>query len=67
MEKRGGLDTLPDVSESKGRKTVERPKMNMGLRTARRVKIPGNIPHVSSKRGGGDCHTHRGLNVQMVE
>ena len=50
-EKRGGPGTFPHVSDVKGRMTVERPKMNvgiLGLRTARRAKVPGNIPHVSS-------------------
>ena len=35
------------MSDVKGRKTVERLKMNvgvLGLRTARRAKVPGNIP-----------------------
>ena len=37
-EKRGGPGTFPHVSDIKGRKTVERPKMNvgvLGLRTGR--------------------------------
>ena len=51
--KAGRAGTFPHVSDIKGRKTVERPKMNvgvLGLRTARRVKVSGNIhvPHVSS-------------------
>ena len=44
--KQGGPGTFPHVSDVKGRKTVERPKMSegiLGLRTARRAKIRGNI------------------------
>ena len=44
----GEPGTFPHVSDIKGRKTVERPKMNvgvLGLRTARRAKVPGtSIP-----------------------
>ena len=45
---------LPDMSDITGRKMVERPKMNvgiLGLRTARRVKAPGNIPHILASGG----------------
>ena len=44
----GGPGTFPHVSDVK---TVEIPKVNvgvLGLRTARKTKVPGNIPHVSS-------------------
>ena len=47
-EECGGPGTLSDV---KGRKMVQRFKMNvgvLGLRTARTAKVPGNIPHVPS-------------------
>ena len=45
----GGPGTFPHMGDIKGRKTVERPKLNVGvlrLRTARRVKVSGIIPHV---------------------
>ena len=38
----------------------------LGLRTARRAKVPGNIPHISSY-SGCDHHTHQALNVYVVE
>ena len=44
----GGPGTFPHVSDVKGRKGR---KFNMGIvcfRTARRTKVPGNTPHVSS-------------------
>ena len=49
--KRGGPGTFPHVSDVKGRKGKKDRKFNVGvvgLRTARRAKVPGNTPHVSS-------------------
>ena len=36
------------MSDVKGRKAVERSKMNVGVLGLRRAKVPGNIPRVSS-------------------
>ena len=49
--KRGGPGTFPHVSDVKGRKGYKDRKQAwayVGLRTARRAKVPGNTPHVSS-------------------
>ena len=51
---------FPHVRDVKGRKVVERTKLNvgeLGLRTARRAKVPGNLPHVFSERGATVIHT----------
>jgi len=48
-EERGGPGISSHMHNVKGRKVVERTKLNMGalaLRTARRAKEPGNLPHV---------------------
>ena len=55
-----GPDTFYHMSDIKGRKMVETLELNVGiqgLRTARRVKTPDNVPHISC------CHTYQALNV----
>ena len=47
----GGPGMFPHVRDIEGRKVVERTSLSMGelgLRTARRAKVRGNLPHVSS-------------------
>ena len=51
MKEHGGPGMLPHMHDIKGRKVIERTKLNVGelaLRIARRAKVQGNLPHVSS-------------------